>query len=122
MAEVEQVENLIIGSGEAGKWMAWELGRAGHQTVVVERKWIGGSCPNVNCLPSKNEIHSAKVAHIVRHAAAFGTDVSGARTNMQNVLARKRKMVEDEIAGHLARYRDAGTELLLAHARFVPAT
>jgi pyruvate/2-oxoglutarate dehydrogenase complex dihydrolipoamide dehydrogenase (E3) component len=119
MAELERVENLIIGSGEAGKWMAWELGRAGHHTVVVERKWIGGSCPNINCLPSKNEIHSAKVAHLVRHAAAFGTDVTGVRTNMPNVLARKRKMVEDEIAGHLALYRRARTELVLGEARFV---
>jgi pyruvate/2-oxoglutarate dehydrogenase complex dihydrolipoamide dehydrogenase (E3) component len=47
------------------------LGSAGQETVVVERKWIGGSCPNINCLPSKNEIHSAKVAHLVRNAAAF---------------------------------------------------
>jgi pyruvate/2-oxoglutarate dehydrogenase complex dihydrolipoamide dehydrogenase (E3) component len=119
MTEAEQVENLIIGSGEAGKWMAWELGRAGQQTVVVERKWIGGSCPNINCLPSKNEIHSARVAHLVRNAAAFGTDVTGARTNMPNVVGRKRKMVEEEIAGHLALYRRAGTELVLGDARFV---
>jgi pyruvate/2-oxoglutarate dehydrogenase complex dihydrolipoamide dehydrogenase (E3) component len=119
MADVERVENLVIGSGEAGKWMAWELGRAGKPAVVVERKWIGGSCPNINCLPSKNEIYSARVAHVVRHAAAFGTDVSGARTNMPHVLARKRKMVQDEIAGHLALYRRAGTELVLGEARFV---
>ncbi|HMK69181.1 MAG TPA: FAD-dependent oxidoreductase, partial [Stellaceae bacterium] len=119
MAEREWVANLIIGSGEAGKWMAWELGRAGQPAVVVERRWIGGSCPNINCLPSKNEIHSAKVAHVVRHAAAFGTEVTGARTHMPSVLARKRKMVEDEIAGHLALYRRARTELVLGEARFV---
>jgi pyruvate/2-oxoglutarate dehydrogenase complex dihydrolipoamide dehydrogenase (E3) component len=121
MAQAERVENLIIGSGESGKWLAWDLGADGRQTVVVERRWIGGSCPNINCLPSKNEIHSAKVAHTVRHAAAFGTDVTGARTIMPNVLARKRKMVEDEIAGHLARYREAGTQLVLGEARFVAA-
>jgi pyruvate/2-oxoglutarate dehydrogenase complex dihydrolipoamide dehydrogenase (E3) component len=119
MAEAERVENLIIGSGESGKWMAWELGRAGRPSVVVERKWIGGSCPNVNCLPSKNEIYGARVAELVRRAAVFGTDVTGARTNMPNVLARKRKMVEDEIAGHLTRYRTAGTELIRGEARFV---
>jgi pyruvate/2-oxoglutarate dehydrogenase complex dihydrolipoamide dehydrogenase (E3) component len=121
MAQAEQVENLIIGSGESGKWLAWELGADGQETFVVERRWIGGSCPNINCLPSKNEIHSAKVAHTVRHAAEFGTDVTGARTNMPNVLARKRKMVEDEIAGHLARYRAVGTQLILGEARFVAA-
>jgi pyruvate/2-oxoglutarate dehydrogenase complex dihydrolipoamide dehydrogenase (E3) component len=118
MAQAERVENLVIGSGEAGKWLAWELGRSGR-TVVVERKWIGGSCPNINCLPSKNEIESAHVAHLVRHAAAFGTDVTGARTNMPNVVARKRKMVADEIAGHLALYRASGAELVFGEARFV---
>ena len=118
MAQAEAVEHLIIGSGEAGKWLAWEMGKAAR-TAVIERRWIGGSCPNINCLPSKNEIHSAKVAHLVRHAATFGTDVADARTNMPNVLARKRKMVEDEIAGHLALYRASGSELILGEARFV---
>jgi hypothetical protein len=47
MAQAERVENLIIGSGEAGKWLAWELGKSAR-TVVVERRWIGGSCPNIN--------------------------------------------------------------------------
>jgi pyruvate/2-oxoglutarate dehydrogenase complex dihydrolipoamide dehydrogenase (E3) component len=118
MGQAERIENLIIGSGEAGKWLAWEMGPTGR-TVVVERRWIGGSCPNINCLPSKNEIQSARVADVVHQAGAFGTDVTGARTNMPNVLARKRRMVEDEIAGHLALYRASGTELVLGEARFV---
>ena len=95
MAQTERVDVLIIGSGESGKWLAWHLAERRNRTAVVERRWIGGSCPNINCLPSKNEIGSAKVADLVRHAAAFGTDVTGARTDMPNVLARKRKMVEE---------------------------
>src|SRR5262249_22349490 len=106
-------------SGEAGKFVAWHMAGLGRKTVVVERRWIGGSCPNINCLPSKNEIVSAKVAHVVRNAAPFGMEVSGARTNMRRVLARKREMVEAEITGHLARYRATGTELVLGQARFV---
>ena len=50
----EQVQNLIIGSGIAGKIMAWSLAGRGQKTVVVERSMVGGSCPNVACLPSKN--------------------------------------------------------------------
>jgi pyruvate/2-oxoglutarate dehydrogenase complex dihydrolipoamide dehydrogenase (E3) component len=53
---------LIIGSGEAGKYLAWTMAKAGRRTAVVERGLIGGSCPNIACLPSKNIIHSAKVA------------------------------------------------------------
>jgi pyruvate/2-oxoglutarate dehydrogenase complex dihydrolipoamide dehydrogenase (E3) component len=119
MAQAERVEILILGSGEAGKLLAWHLGKAGRQVVVVERKWVGGSCPNINCLPSKNEIWSAKVAHVVRHAAAYGTVVEGARTDMAQVLARKRKMVEDQVAFHLAAYKESGNELVLGEGRFV---
>ena len=52
--------------------LAWHLAGAGERTVVVERRWVGGSCPNVNCLPAKNEIWSAKVADLIRHASQFG--------------------------------------------------
>ncbi len=58
---VENYKNVIIGSGEGGKYLAWHLAQSGEHTVVVERRWVGGSRPNVNCLPSKNEIWSAKV-------------------------------------------------------------
>ena len=60
MSDAERVEVLILGSGPGGKHLAWEMAKAGRRTAVVERKWIGGSCPNINCLPSKNEIESAK--------------------------------------------------------------
>jgi len=49
------------------------MARSGRRTAVVERRYIGDSCPNINCLPSKTEIWSAKVAYLVRHAAQFGT-------------------------------------------------
>ena len=61
MPDIENYDVLVIGSGEAGKYLAWTLAGEGHRTAVVERKLIGGSCPNIACLPSKNIIHSAKV-------------------------------------------------------------
>ena len=71
-SEPERFEMLVLGSGEGGKYLAWHMAQIGHRTAVVERKLIGGSCPNTNCLPSKNEIWSAKVADLVRHADRFG--------------------------------------------------
>jgi len=59
MAEPERYDALIIGSGEAGKHIGWTMAQMGHRTAVVERKLIGGSCPNIACLPSKNIVHSA---------------------------------------------------------------
>ena len=77
MSEPERFEVLILGSGQGGKLPAWHMVRLGGGTAVVERRWIGGSCPNIACLPSKNEIWSARVAHLARHAAQFGTMISG---------------------------------------------
>jgi pyruvate/2-oxoglutarate dehydrogenase complex dihydrolipoamide dehydrogenase (E3) component len=75
MAQPERFEILILGSGKGGKLLAWEMARSGRRTAVVERRYIGGSCPNINCLPSKNEIWSAKVAYLVHHNLA-GTKLS----------------------------------------------
>ena len=88
----EKYKNIIIGSGEGGKYLAWHLARSGQRTIVTERRWIGGSCPNVNCLPSKNEIWSAKVAHLVHHAGRFGITVGTASSDMAAVRKRKREM------------------------------
>ena len=63
MQGVERYEILIVGSGEAGKYLAWTMAKAGHRTAMVERKFLGGSCPNIACLPSKNLIYSARELH-----------------------------------------------------------
>ena len=73
MSEPERLDALVLGSGQGGKLLAWHMARAGRRTAVVERRYIGGSCPNIACMPSKNEVWSARVAHFVRHAAEFGT-------------------------------------------------
>src|SRR6202030_675668 len=115
---VQNYKNVIIGSGEGGKYLAWHLAQSGQQTVVVERRWIGGSCPNVNCLPSKNEIWSAKVANLVQHASRFGVTPSSASSDMAAVRKRKREMVEGLIAMHLDRYKATGAELVMGEAKF----
>ena len=114
---VENYKNVIIGSGEGGKSLAWHLAQSGQQTVVVERRWVGGSCPNVNCLPSKNEIWSAKVADLAHHATRFGIAVSSASSDMAAVRKRKREMVEGLIAMHLDRYKATGAELVMGEAK-----
>src|SRR2546423_10562983 len=101
MTQPEQFEVLILGSGAGGKLMAWHLAQSGRRTAVVERRWIGGSCPNIACMPSKNEIANAKVAHLTRHGVEHGV-VSGSITvDMATVRRRKRDMVERQIAAHL---------------------
>jgi len=120
MALREHFDALIFGSGFGGKLLAWHLARSGRRTAVVERRWIGGSCPNIACLPSKNEIWSARVAHLAQHAAQFGTMITGpVTTDMAKVRQRKRAMVEREIALHLQNYKSSGAELIMGSGRFV---
>src|SRR5438067_631699 len=119
MALREHFDALIFGSGFGGKLLAWHLARSGRRTAVVERRWIGGSCPNIACLPSKNEIWSARVAHLAQHAAHFRTMITGpVTTDMSKVRQRKRDMVEREIALHLQNYESSGAELIMGSGRF----
>src|ERR1700756_6012058 len=118
MPEAERYDALVIGSGEAGKNIAWTMAKMGHRTAVVERKLIGGSCPNIACLPSKNIVHSAKVASFARRAAEFGLELGSFRIDMAGVQRRKRKMVEEEIQGDLNFYKTSRAELIMGSAGF----
>ena len=120
MSQPEQFEVLILGSGQGGKLLAWHMAQSGRRTAVVEQRWIGGSCPNIACLPSKNEIWSARVAHLAQHASQFGTIIAGpVTTDMARVRQRKRDMVDREIALHLQNYKTSGAELIMGIGRFV---
>jgi len=119
MAELERFEALILGSGQGGKLLAWHLAKLGRRTAVVERRWIGGSCPNIACLPSKNQIFSARVAHLVRNSAKFGLDTGPFKLDMAKVRQRKRDMVDGSIVSHLENYRTSGAELIMGTGRFV---
>jgi pyruvate/2-oxoglutarate dehydrogenase complex dihydrolipoamide dehydrogenase (E3) component len=119
MSQMEQFDVVIIGSGQGGKLLAWHLGRSGKKVAVVERRWVGGACPAVACLPSKNEIWSARVAHLVRNAAQFGTLAAPAKTDMRKVRSRKQDMVDREIEFHLGAYKSSGAELIMGNGRFI---
>jgi pyruvate/2-oxoglutarate dehydrogenase complex dihydrolipoamide dehydrogenase (E3) component len=119
MSQPEHYEALILGSGTGGKLLAWHLARSGRRTAVVERRWIGGSCPNIACLPSKNEIWSARVADFTHHAARFGTMTGTVATDMEKVRRRKRGMVDREVAAHLRNYKTSGAELIMGTGCFV---
>jgi len=119
VVDEQRFDILIIGSGEAGKYLAWTMAKAGRRTAVVERKLIGGACPNIACLPSKNIIHSAKVAELARRGAEFGIHMGAVAVDMVGVRARKREMVDRMIDIHLDRLKASGAELILGEARFV---
>src|SRR5258708_1140173 len=88
-----EYELIVAGSGEGGKYLAWTMAKQGKRVLVIERKYIGGSCPNIACLPSKNIIHSAKVASYFFRSEEFGISKESVGINMAAVRERKRAMV-----------------------------
>ena len=115
----EEYDLVVLGSGAGSKLTAWTLAKQGKRVAVIERKYIGGSCPNIACLPSKNIVHSAKVASYFRRGKEFGIDTKGFAVDMPVVRDRKRKMVSSLIDVHLDNYKRSGAELILGSGRFI---
>jgi pyruvate/2-oxoglutarate dehydrogenase complex dihydrolipoamide dehydrogenase (E3) component len=88
MPEMERYDALVLGTGEAGKYMAWHLGAQGKRVAAIERKDLGGACPNVACLPSKNLVHGAKVASYFQRGEEFGMLAGKWTVSMPGVRAR----------------------------------
>ena len=118
---IEEYDVVILGSGEGSKFLAWTLARKGQRVALVERKYIGGSCPNIACLPSKNVIHAAKVASFARRGDEFGVHSGSVTIDMPAVRERKRKMVRELVAIHVQNYETSGAELIMGSGRFVGA-
>lgn len=116
---MEEYDVLVLGSGEGGKFIAWNLGQQGKKVAVIERKYIGGSCPNIACLPSKNIIHSAKAASLLSRSQEFGIPKNKGEIDMAIVLRRKRQMVDGLIDLHLDLYKKNKVELIMGMGRFV---
>jgi pyruvate/2-oxoglutarate dehydrogenase complex dihydrolipoamide dehydrogenase (E3) component len=115
----EQYDAIIIGSGEAGKYMAWTLGAQGKRVIAIEDKRIGGACPNVACLPSKNVVHSAKVASFFQRGAEFGMVNGDWHVDMAGVNARRQKLVDDNLQVHLANFAKSHAEIVMGFGRFI---
>jgi pyruvate/2-oxoglutarate dehydrogenase complex dihydrolipoamide dehydrogenase (E3) component len=115
----EEYDLLVLGSGTAGKLISWTLAKQGMKTADIERKYVGGSCQNIACLPSKNVIHSAKVASYFRRSEEFGIAKDNWKINMSAVRERKRKMVAALVDVQLDLYKESGAELIMGSGRFV---
>jgi len=119
VSKPEEYDVVVLGSGAAGKFLGWTLASEGKRAAVIERKYLGGSCPNIACLPSKNVIHSAKVASYFRRSTEFGITKEGWKIDMAGVRARKRKMIDGLIEVHRGKFKASGAEIVMGNGRFV---
>jgi len=116
---IEEFDLVILGGGTGSTLAAWTFASEGRRVALVDRKYIGGSCPNIACLPSKNIIHSAKVASYLRRAGEFGMTLHGFTIHMPAVRQRKRDMVTGLNNVYLENYKATGAEFICATGRFI---
>jgi pyruvate/2-oxoglutarate dehydrogenase complex dihydrolipoamide dehydrogenase (E3) component len=111
---------IIIGTGQAGPFLAQRLAGAGMKVAIVERKWFGGTCVNTGCIPTKTMVASAYAAHMVRRAAEFGVVTSGSvGVDMKRVKSRKDTISGKSRAGVESWLRGmANCTVYQEHARF----
>jgi pyruvate/2-oxoglutarate dehydrogenase complex dihydrolipoamide dehydrogenase (E3) component len=115
----EEYDLVILGGGTGSTIAAWTFAGKGQRVAAIDRKYVGGSCPNIACLPSKNIIHSAKVASYVRRSEEFGIARKHFTVDMAAVRGRKRRMVSNWNNVYLDNYKKTGAEFILGSGRFV---
>src|SRR6266571_8780818 len=116
----DQYDAIIIGSGQAGNPLAQAFARAGRKTALIERAFVGGTCINYGCTPTKTMFNSARVAYLARRAADFGVHGGDVRVDMREVRERKQRVVEEFREGGLKGIKKTEhLDLLTADARFI---
>src|SRR5258708_12885965 len=89
----EDYDLVILGGGTGSTIAAWTFAGQGQRVAVIKRKYIGGSCPNIACLPSKKILHSARVASYFRRSREFAVVADGFPVAMWALLPRKPPIV-----------------------------
>ena len=115
----EEYDLVILGGGTGSTIAARTFARQGQRVAAIDRKYVGGSCPNIACLPSKNVIHSAKVASYFRRSEEFGIAKRDFTVDMSAVRDRKRRMVSGWNNVYLDNYKKSGAEFILGSGRFI---
>jgi len=90
---MKQYDAIVIGSGQAGLPLAKKLATAGQKTLLVEKRYIGGTCVNDGCTPTKTMVASAKAAYMAGKSAELGVPVKGFKVDMAKIKKRKDQIV-----------------------------
>lgn len=107
---------IVIGAGPGGYVAAIRSAQRGAKVAVVERKYLGGVCLNIGCIPTKTLIHTAELYHKLQQAEEFGIEVKGAKLNLKRLLKRKDKVVSLNTGGIEALFKANGIDLFYGEA------
>jgi pyruvate/2-oxoglutarate dehydrogenase complex dihydrolipoamide dehydrogenase (E3) component len=115
----DQYDVLILGSGQAGNPLSSDFVKAAKRVALIERAEVAGTCINYGCTPTKTMVASAQRAWQAHHAAELGIELGAVRVNIEQVRARKRKIVEQFRRSNEERFASGQPELVRGEARFV---
>lgn len=119
MAQYTHYDAIIIGAGQSGGPLSTAFAQAGRKTALIEREYVGGTCINVGCTPTKTMIASAHTAYVARRSAAYGVHTGHVTIDLAKVRQRKRDIVESWRSGSRSRIEGtAGVDLLDGEAQF----
>ena len=117
--EIENVDLLVVGGGKAGKSLAMERAKAGWKVAMVERQFVGGTCINVACIPTKSLVNSARRLSDARSDEAFGiVGTEGARVDLAKLRAHKEGIVGAMVGAHEKMFAAPGLDFIRGEARF----
>jgi pyruvate/2-oxoglutarate dehydrogenase complex dihydrolipoamide dehydrogenase (E3) component len=113
---------IVIGSGQGGTPLCQALAQAGMRTALVEREYVGGTCVNVGCTPTKTMVASARVAYLARRGADYGVHTGELKIDLAKVRERKRTIVDLFRNGNQNRIqKTSNLELIFGQAEFTAA-
>ena len=110
------IDLAIIGGGPGGYVAAERAGAAGLQTVLFEKRELGGVCLNEGCIPTKTLLYSAKVYNYAVHGGDYGVSVEGASYDYGKIVGRKDKVVKKLVGGVKAKMKGAGVKVVKGDA------
>jgi pyruvate/2-oxoglutarate dehydrogenase complex dihydrolipoamide dehydrogenase (E3) component len=116
---MEKYDVIIIGAGQAGNPLSKAFAQAKKRTALIEEKYVGGTCINYGCTPTKTMIASAEMAYQARRSNLYGVSVQELRVDIEKVLERKEAIVTSFRDGGEKRIVDTGVNLIYGKATFI---
>src|ERR1700679_4136009 len=90
---MKHYDAIVIGAGQAGGPLAKKLALAGKKTALIEKRWIGGTCVNDGCTPTKTMVASARMAYLAANSSPLGVKIKGFSVDLAKIKKRKDEIV-----------------------------
>src|SRR6202167_1809879 len=119
-APTMRFDAIVIGSGQGGNPLVYALADYGWTVALIEKAYLGGTCVNTGCTPTKTMVAAAQIAHYARNAARWGVRVGSVQVDLPAIVSRKNSVVEHFRSGNERKVEERpNLHLYRGHARFI---